>query len=80
MPRVYLISKFGDVLLGLATGVMAYGLYERRQFRAEEDKLASLVQWKWAQRAQDKAVQAVEDEGMRELERELAVKQEQAAR
>ncbi|BGP15946.1 hypothetical protein JCM10213_003623 [Rhodosporidiobolus nylandii] len=81
MQRVYLVSKVGDVLLGFTTGVFAYYLYERKNGRAEEDKLVNLVRWKWAQQAEQKQVKAAEAEGWEEIERELKVKQgEQAAR
>ncbi|GAA6027549.1 hypothetical protein JCM8097_007917 [Rhodosporidiobolus ruineniae] len=75
MQRVYLVSRVGDIFLGLATGVLAYGLYERKNHRAEEDKLASLVKWKWAQRE----VKQVEQEGWKELEDELKLKQDDAS-
>ncbi|CEQ40220.1 SPOSA6832_01822 [Sporobolomyces salmonicolor] len=79
LSRVYLISKYGDVVVGIATGFLAYSLYERKTFRKDGEKLADLVQWKWDQRQKRKeAVVAVEQEGWDELERELKIKQEAA--
>ncbi|BGP39693.1 hypothetical protein JCM10449v2_003644 [Rhodotorula kratochvilovae] len=82
MPRVYLISKWGDVLLGLSTGVFAYALYERRLHRPEGERLVDLVRWKLDQRAalnppKTPASQA-EQEGWAELERELKLKEQEA--
>ncbi|GAA5837893.1 hypothetical protein JCM3766R1_001510 [Sporobolomyces carnicolor] len=44
--RVYLISKWGDVALGLSTGVFAYYWYEKKLGRTREDSLVGLVTWK----------------------------------
>ncbi|GAA6062124.1 hypothetical protein JCM10212_003159 [Sporobolomyces blumeae] len=45
--RVYLIGRRADQLLGLATGVLAYQLYERKVGRTVDEDLLSLVRWKW---------------------------------
>ncbi|GAA5878735.1 hypothetical protein JCM16303_007164 [Sporobolomyces ruberrimus] len=44
--RIYLISKYGDVFLGLTTGVFAYYLYEKKLNRSNEDNLRGLIRWK----------------------------------
>ncbi|GAA6012307.1 hypothetical protein JCM11491_007088 [Sporobolomyces phaffii] len=49
--RIYLISKWGDVALGLSTGVFAYYLYEKKSHRTPDDSLVGLVRWKLDQRA-----------------------------
>ncbi|GAA5997771.1 Nce101p [Rhodotorula paludigena] len=85
MRQVYLISRWGDVLLALGTGCLAYKLYERRMHRPEGERLADLVQWKWAQRternprvAAPPVASAAEQEGWEELERELKLKEQDA--
>ncbi|GAA6051375.1 hypothetical protein JCM3770_004509 [Rhodotorula araucariae] len=81
MPRVYLISKWGDVMLGLTTGVWGYYLYERRVNRPEGERLVDLVRWKLDQRAalapKTLAGQAEQD-GWAEIERELKLKEQEA--
>ncbi|GAA5870809.1 hypothetical protein JCM1840_006810 [Sporobolomyces johnsonii] len=79
ISRVYLISKYGDVAVGIATGFLAYSLYERKTFRQDGEKLVDLVRWKWDQRQRRQDIVAVEQEGWDELERELKIKQEAAA-
>ncbi|GAA5891283.1 hypothetical protein JCM5296_006887 [Sporobolomyces johnsonii] len=79
ISRVYLISKYGDVAVGVATGFLAYSLYERKTFRQDGEKLVDLVRWKWDQRQRRQELVAVEQEGWDELERELKIKQEAAA-
>ncbi|BGP07752.1 hypothetical protein JCM10049v2_003592 [Rhodotorula toruloides] len=71
MPRVYLISKFGDVLLGLSTGVWAYYLYERRLNRPDGERLADLVRWKWAKFQDQRRNRVADQEGWEEIEKEL---------
>ncbi|GAA5825610.1 hypothetical protein JCM11251_000308 [Rhodosporidiobolus azoricus] len=80
MSRVYLVSKWGDVLVGIATGVLAYTLYERKAGRTAEDgnRLQDLVRWKMDQRERVEAVKAVEQEGWDEITKELQVQQEAA--
>ncbi|BGP31768.1 hypothetical protein JCM10296v2_003542 [Rhodotorula toruloides] len=71
MPRVYLISKLGDVLLGLSTGFWAYYLYERRLNRPDGERLADLVRWKWAKFQDQRRNQVADQEGWEEIEKEL---------
>ncbi|GAA5904500.1 Nce101p [Sporobolomyces salmoneus] len=59
--RIYLISKWGDVALGLSTGVFAYYLYEKKLHRTEEDSLLGLIRWKSEQRQKLKAASATAD-------------------
>lgn len=77
MPQVYLISRWGDVLLGLSTGVWAYYLYERRLHRPDGERLADLVRWKLDQRARlSQASTQADNEGWEEIERELKLKEQ----
>ncbi|KAF8597666.1 hypothetical protein BDV93DRAFT_527256 [Ceratobasidium sp. AG-I] len=48
MPRAYLISKYLDPILGIATGVLAYHLHETNPRTAppEGQDLRSLIRWK----------------------------------
>ncbi|KAK4047738.1 hypothetical protein OIV83_005246 [Microbotryomycetes sp. JL201] len=50
IPRVYLVSKRIDPLLGIFTGIWAYALYERRLQRPAGHSLVELIQWKWSGR------------------------------
>ncbi|GAA5966277.1 hypothetical protein JCM3765_002584 [Sporobolomyces pararoseus] len=52
--RIYLISKWGDVGLGLSTGVLAYYLYEKKLNRSKQDSLIGLLEWKSQQRERTK--------------------------
>ncbi|GAA5940200.1 Nce101p [Sporobolomyces koalae] len=73
--RVYLISKWGDVALGLSTGVFAYYLYERKLHRTDEDSLVGLIKWKLDQRqhlaAAQARIQAQDDNEKREWEQAI---------
>ncbi|GAA5912285.1 hypothetical protein JCM8208_001323 [Rhodotorula glutinis] len=90
MPRLYLISKWGDVLLGATTGIWGYWLYERRLHRPDGERLADLVRWKLDQRATlsanlkasaaTAATSQADQDGWEELERELRVKEQDALR
>ncbi|GAA5924426.1 hypothetical protein JCM3775_005376 [Rhodotorula graminis] len=87
MPRLYLISKWGDVLLGATTGIWGYWLYERRLHRPDGERLADLVRWKLDQRATLAALKApatatsqADQDGWDELERELRLKEQDALR
>ncbi|GAA5848516.1 hypothetical protein JCM9279_006588 [Rhodotorula babjevae] len=86
MPRLYLISKWGDVLLGATTGIWGYWLYERRLHRPVGERLADLVRWKLDQRATLAALKAptatsqADQDGWEELERELKLKEQDALR
>ncbi|GAA5903772.1 hypothetical protein JCM6882_003414 [Rhodosporidiobolus microsporus] len=85
MPRTYLVSKWGDVLVGMFAGGLAYYQYESKAGRSaqEGDRLVDLVRWKMDQRAKDKEgkeqVKAVEQEGWEELTKELQVQQGEGA-
>ncbi|CAE6428356.1 unnamed protein product [Rhizoctonia solani] len=48
MPRTYLISKYLDPFLGIATGLLAYHLHETNPRTAplEGEDLRSLIRWK----------------------------------
>ncbi|KAG8716169.1 hypothetical protein FRC08_009779 [Ceratobasidium sp. 394] len=48
MTRTYLISKYFDPILGIATGVLAYHLHETNPRTAPPDgqDLRSLIRWK----------------------------------
>ncbi|GAA6018978.1 hypothetical protein JCM8202_000623 [Rhodotorula sphaerocarpa] len=78
MPSVYLVSRWGDVLLGLTTGVWAYYLYERRLHRPDGERLADLVRWKFDQRARLAQAAQADSEGWEEIERELKAKEQEA--
>ncbi|GAA5970811.1 hypothetical protein JCM11641_004463 [Rhodosporidiobolus odoratus] len=80
MQRVYLVSRYGDLALGLFTGIFAYALYERKQNRPDQDKLHNLVRWKWDQRERAKEVRKVEEEGWEEIEGALKEKMEEKVR
>jgi hypothetical protein len=69
--------SWGDVLLGLSTGVWAYYLYERRLHRPDGERLADLVRWKLDQRARlSQASAQADNEGWEEIERELKLKEQ----
>ncbi|KAL8280383.1 hypothetical protein RQP46_007300 [Phenoliferia psychrophenolica] len=72
MSRVYLVSKAFDPILGVITGVWAYGLYERRANRPKGHTLPELLQRKWAQRSTAQEQDKMEDEGWKELEEEVS--------
>ncbi|GAA5993247.1 hypothetical protein JCM5350_007296 [Sporobolomyces pararoseus] len=61
--RIYLISKWGDVALGLSTGVFAYYLYEKKLNRSRQDSLLGLLEWKSQQRDKIKKASMIEVEG-----------------
>jgi hypothetical protein len=51
MPKVYLLSRTFDPLLGIFTGFLAYYLQETnpRSNIAPEHTLRNLIPWQWAQ-------------------------------
>lgn len=65
------VCRFGDVLLGLSTGVWAYYLYERRLNRPDGERLADLVRWKWDKVQQQRRNRVADEEGWEEIEKEL---------
>ncbi|GAA5841593.1 hypothetical protein JCM5353_003675 [Sporobolomyces roseus] len=74
--RIYLISKTGDVLLGLGTGVFAYYLYEKKLNRSSQDTLIGMVRWKMDQREQrnrwkEGGKEGREEIGWEELSKEI---------
>lgn len=71
-------NSWGDVLLGLTTGVWAYYLYERRLHRPDGERLADLVRWKFDQRARLAQAAQADSEGWEEIERELKAKEQEA--
>ena len=74
--------RWGDILLGCSTGVWGYWLYERRLHRPEGERLADLVRWKLAQRAElaapKTAANQADQDGWEELERELKLREQDA--
>ncbi|KAI5475747.1 Nce101 protein [Pseudohyphozyma bogoriensis] len=83
LPRVYLVSKRLDPVLGIASGIWAYYLYESRVGRPQGHSLNELVGAKWTTWRQARAnarVQTVgrdsdreERELLKEIEREVKI-------
>ena len=51
MPRIYLLSRILDPLLGIFTGLLAYHLHENNPRSAPPSghTLQELVRWQWAE-------------------------------
>lgn len=60
MPKVYLLSRTLDPLLGVFTGLLAYYLHETnpRSAPPEGHRLHELVTWKWGTAKEARAAQA----------------------
>jgi len=75
--RVYLVSRRLDPVLGIASGLWAYYLYETRLQRPVGHTLPELLRWKWDKRKQLQVQSLSTDpaadlEGWAELNAELA--------
>ena len=65
MPRIYLLSRTLDPLLGIFTGLLAYHLHENNPRSAPPSghTLQELVRWQWAEITRKRGIREAADEG-----------------
>ena len=65
MPRIYLLSRTLDPLLGIFTGLLAYRLHEinPRSAPPPGHTLSELMTWQWAEMRQGREMREAQEEG-----------------